>query len=101
MGHDHLKENSIPKAYRRDLKVNIIIQYVPVVTWISHPSDAAFAFSTKLLMASLRERYHDYLQLVYRIMEQCLNQMPEGEIQTDDAKCCPPTRHEMKVCFER
>ena len=32
-----------------------------------------------------------------RIIEQCLNNMPEGEIRTDDAKCVPPTRAEMKV----
>ena len=32
-----------------------------------------------------------------RIIEQCLNQMPEGDIKTDDAKCVPPTRAEMKV----
>jgi NADH dehydrogenase (ubiquinone) Fe-S protein 2 len=32
-----------------------------------------------------------------RIIEQCLNQMPEGEITTDDAKCVPPSRGEMKV----
>ncbi len=36
-------------------------------------------------------------RLVFRIMEQCLNQMPEGDISTDDAKCVPPSRHEMKV----
>ncbi len=32
-----------------------------------------------------------------RIIEQCLNNMPEGEVRTDDAKCVPPTRAEMKV----
>ena len=32
-----------------------------------------------------------------RIMFQCLNDMPEGDIQTDDAKCVPPSRAEMKV----
>ncbi len=26
-----------------------------------------------------------------------MNQMPEGDISTDDAKCVPPSRHEMKV----
>ena len=34
-----------------------------------------------------------------RIMFQCLNDMPEGDIQTDDAKCVPPSRAEMKVNF--
>ena len=36
-----------------------------------------------------------------KIIEQCLNQMPEGDIRTDDAKCVPPSRAEMKVgrCF--
>lgn len=32
-----------------------------------------------------------------RIIEQCLNQMPVGEIKTDDHKICQPTRGEMKV----
>ena len=35
-----------------------------------------------------------------RIMFQCLNQMPEGDIQTDDAKCVPPSRAEMKSSME-
>lgn len=34
------------------------------------------------------------------IMHQCLNQMPEGDIQTDDAKCVPPSRAEMKTSME-
>ena len=34
-----------------------------------------------------------------RIIEQCLNQMPQGDIRTDDAKCVPPSRAEMKVTF--
>lgn len=32
-----------------------------------------------------------------RIIEQCLNQMPSGEIRTDDHKIVPPKRSEMKV----
>lgn len=32
-----------------------------------------------------------------RIIDQCLNQMPAGEIKTDDAKLMPPSRAEMKV----
>ncbi len=32
-----------------------------------------------------------------RIIEQCLNKMPYGEIRTDDAKVVPPKRAEMKV----
>jgi len=35
-----------------------------------------------------------------RIIEQCLNQMPEGDVRTDDAKCVPPTRAEMKTSME-
>jgi len=34
------------------------------------------------------------------IIEQCLNQMPAGEIKTDDAKITPPTRAEMKHSME-
>jgi NADH dehydrogenase (ubiquinone) Fe-S protein 2 len=32
-----------------------------------------------------------------RIIEQCINQMPTGEIRTDDNKVVPPKRAEMKV----
>jgi len=35
-----------------------------------------------------------------RIMYQCLNDMPEGDVQTDDAKCVPPSRAEMKTSME-
>jgi len=33
-----------------------------------------------------------------RIIEQCLNKMPPGEIKTDDLKLSNPSRAEMKVC---
>ena len=32
-----------------------------------------------------------------RIIHQCLNKMPEGEVRVDDAKIMPPRRTEMKV----
>lgn len=32
-----------------------------------------------------------------RIIEQCLNKMPKGEIKVDDHKLVPPKRSEMKV----
>ncbi|CAH1164759.1 unnamed protein product [Phaedon cochleariae] len=35
-----------------------------------------------------------------RIIHQCLNQMPAGEIKTDDAKLTPPSRAEMKTSME-
>ncbi|CAL8096344.1 unnamed protein product [Calicophoron daubneyi] len=35
-----------------------------------------------------------------RIMQQCLNQMPAGEIKVDDAKISPPRRAEMKQSME-
>ncbi|XP_065370710.1 NADH-ubiquinone oxidoreductase 49 kDa subunit-like [Calliphora vicina] len=35
-----------------------------------------------------------------RIIDQCLNQMPSGEIKTDDAKVTPPSRSEMKTSME-
>jgi len=50
--------------------------------------------------------YDRYLIRLYemresmRIMYQCLNQMPEGDIRTDDAKCVPPSRAEMKSSME-
>ena len=44
---------------------------------------------------TLRNLFNLFLN--FSIVEQCLNQMPEGDISTDDAKCVPPSRHEMKV----
>merc|ERR1712212_225215 len=35
-----------------------------------------------------------------RIIEQCLNGMPAGDVRTDDAKCVPPSRAEMKTSME-
>ena len=35
-----------------------------------------------------------------RIIYQCLNQMPEGEVKVDDAKIVPPRREEMKTSME-
>ncbi|XP_029167197.1 NADH-ubiquinone oxidoreductase 49 kDa subunit [Nylanderia fulva] len=35
-----------------------------------------------------------------RIIHQCLNQMPEGEVRCDDAKIVPPRREEMKSSME-
>jgi len=35
-----------------------------------------------------------------RIIEQCCNNMPEGEIKTDDAKVTPPRRADMKESME-
>lgn len=35
-----------------------------------------------------------------KIIEQCLNKMPEGEIRTDDHKIVPPKRSEMKESME-
>lgn len=35
-----------------------------------------------------------------RIIEQCLNQMPAGEIKIDDCKIAPPRRSEMKQSME-
>merc|ERR1719295_409837 len=35
-----------------------------------------------------------------RIIQQCLNDMPEGEIKVDDNKVTPPARREMKESME-
>jgi len=35
-----------------------------------------------------------------RIVQQCLNRMPPGEVKIDDNKITPPKRAEMKVCYD-
>ena len=39
----------------------------------------------------------DEMRQSLRIIHQCLNQMPRGEIKVDDNKVSPPKREEMKV----
>ena len=36
-----------------------------------------------------------------RIISQCLNKMPPGELKVDDAKVSPPKRAEMKVGYRK
>ncbi len=55
----------------------------------------ASAVFLSLKLMTLRNLFNLFLN--FSIVEQCLNQMPEGDISTDDAKCVPPSRHEMKV----
>lgn len=42
----------------------------------------------------------DEMRQSLRIIYQCLNQMPEGEVRIDDAKIVPPRREEMKTSME-
>lgn len=35
-----------------------------------------------------------------RIIHQCLNKMPSGEVRTDDVKIAPPNRRDMKTSME-
>lgn len=44
-------------------------------------------------------RMHEMRQSL-RIIEQCLNQMPAGEVRVDDNKVVPPRRSEMKESME-
>lgn len=39
----------------------------------------------------------DEMRQSLRIIEQCINNLPPGEIKTDDHKLTPPSRAEMKV----
>jgi hypothetical protein len=71
------------------------ITYLPLILVVSD--------SCKVLCDGIE--YYDSINILdeaikvtfFRIIEQCLNNIPEGDISTDDAKCVPPTRHEMKV----
>jgi len=42
----------------------------------------------------------DEMRQSLRIMEQCLNKMPRGEVRVDDHKVAPPRRGEMKESME-
>lgn len=69
----------------------------------SQPYDAYHLVDFDVPIGTKGDCYDRYLCRVeemrqsLRIIDQCLNQMPPGEIKTDDAKITTPSRHEMKV----
>ncbi|XP_015706766.1 NADH dehydrogenase [ubiquinone] iron-sulfur protein 2, mitochondrial [Coturnix japonica] len=66
-----------------------------------HPISVLFAEITRLLnhIMALPVPVEEMRQSL-RIILQCLNKMPEGEIKVDDAKISPPKRAEMKTSME-
>ena len=56
-----------------------------------------FLFNPALLMMSRYLIRVEEMRQSLRIIHQCLNDMPEGEVRVDDAKIVPPRRAEMKV----
>merc|ERR1712203_1040774 len=72
----------------------------------SAPYDAYDLVDFDVPIGSKGDCYDRYLMRMLemrqslRIIEQCLNQMPAGDIRTDDAKCVPPSRAEMKTSME-
>merc|ERR1712223_1441622 len=72
----------------------------------AQPYDAYHLVDFDVPVGTKGDCYDRYLCRLYemresmRIMFQCLNQMPEGDIRTDDAKCVPPSRAEMKSSME-
>jgi len=69
----------------------------------SQPYDAYADMDFEIPIGTRGDIYDRYLVRMeemrqsLRIIEQCLNKMPEGEIRTDDHKIVPPKRAEMKV----
>jgi NADH dehydrogenase (ubiquinone) Fe-S protein 2 len=72
----------------------------------SQPYDAYHLVEFDVPIGTKGDCYDRYLCRIeemrqsLRIIDQCLNQMPPGEIKVDDAKLTPPTRHEMKTSME-
>lgn len=72
----------------------------------SQPYDAYHLVDFDVPIGTKGDCYDRYLCRVeemrqsLRIIHQCLNQMPEGEIKTDDMKITPPSRAEMKTSME-
>ncbi|XP_058810570.1 NADH-ubiquinone oxidoreductase 49 kDa subunit [Phymastichus coffea] len=72
----------------------------------SEPYDAYDLVDFDVPIGSHGDCYDRYLCRIeemrqsLRIIEQCLNNMPSGEIRTDDAKVAPPSRKEMKTSME-
>lgn len=72
----------------------------------SQPYDAYDKVDFDIPIGTKGDCYDRYLCRVeemrqsLRIIDQCLNQMPPGEIKTDDVKITPPSRAEMKLSME-
>merc|ERR1719342_519250 len=72
----------------------------------AQPYDAYDLVDFDIPVGSRGDCYDRYLMRMaemrqsLRIIEQCLNVMPAGEVRTDDAKCVPPNRAEMKNSME-
>jgi len=72
----------------------------------SAPYDAYHLVDFEIPVGATGDCYDRYLCRVeemrqsLRIIEQCLNQMPEGEVRVDDAKVMAPKRSEMKTSME-
>ncbi|XP_047038857.1 NADH-ubiquinone oxidoreductase 49 kDa subunit isoform X1 [Helicoverpa zea] len=72
----------------------------------SQPYDAYHLVDFDVPIGTNGDCYDRYLCRVeemrqsLRIIDQCLNNMPPGEIKTDDAKLTPPSREEMKTSME-
>jgi len=74
--------------------------------WRQRTIDIGVISSEDVPVGSNGDCYDRYLMRLaemrqsLRIIEQCLNQMPAGDVRTDDAKCVPPSRAEMKTSME-
>jgi NADH dehydrogenase (ubiquinone) Fe-S protein 2 len=70
------------------------------------PYDAYAYVDFKIPVGVYGDSYDRYLVRVEEmrqsldIIQQCLNQMPSGEIRVDDRKVSPPSRHDMKSSME-
>lgn len=72
----------------------------------TQPYDAYHLLDFEVPVGATGDCYDRYLCRVeemrqsIRLIEQCLNQMPAGEVRVDDAKIMPPKRAEMKTSME-
>jgi len=72
----------------------------------SQPYDAYHLVDFDVPIGTKGDCYDRYLIRIeemrqsLRIIDQCLNQMPEGAVKTDDAKISTPSRAEMKTSME-
>ena len=88
-------EETVTVMTGTDILLNYCSAIIKVLIFkdIHSSSDYDFShFRYLIRMAEMRESL--------RIILQCLNQMPEGDVLTDDAKCVPPARAEMKSSME-
>ena len=79
------------RSYLKPLKLLCLA----CTSWLLHLSSSSLHLR-HVVVSRYKVRMEEMRQSC-RIIHQCLNKMPQGEVKVDDNKISPPTRSEMKA----